>query len=67
MMRKKPRAAAPAAARIAKTSLHIDGEVYIRALNYKASLRRLPARAGRNAMGLIVSEALDQFLKRQGF
>ena len=54
-MRKKPESPAPiAATRIAKTSLHIDGEVYIRALNYKASLRRLPARAGRNAMGLIV-------------
>jgi hypothetical protein len=56
------------ASRRAKTSLNLDGEVYIRALTYKATLRRQPAPAGRrNLLGDIVSEALDQYLQRKGF
>jgi hypothetical protein len=52
----------------AKTSLNLDSEIYIRALTYRASLRRQPAPPGRrNLLGDIVSEALDQYLVRKGF
>lgn len=53
--------------RLAKTSLIIDDEVYIRALSYKASLRRHGKHPMNRRMGEIVSEALDQYLKKEGF
>jgi hypothetical protein len=64
---KKPRPRESAVAPLAKTSLVLDGEVYIRALTYKASLRRVSATGTKGLMGQIVSQALDQYLKRQGF
>jgi len=45
------------------TSLNIADDVYTRALNYKTSLRR----TSKLHMGQIVTAALDEYLKRQGF
>jgi hypothetical protein len=60
MVRKQPAAKAP---RKAKTSLSIDQEVYDRAHQYKLDSRR----AGEpKDLGDIVTEALDEYLRKRG-